>query len=52
MLNFLIYPLYRHSEPKICLGEESRTLVAKTGFFALIKHKTQNDGGLMLVSVR
>ena len=52
MLNLLIYPLYRHSESKICLGEESTTLVATTGFFALIKHKTQNDGGLIVENVR
>ena len=52
MLNCLIYSLNRHSEPKICLGEESRALVAKTGFFALIKHQAQNDGGLIVESVR
>ena len=52
MLNCLIYSLNRHSEPKICLGEESRTLVAKTGLFALIKHQAQNDGGLIAESVR
>ena len=52
MLNCLIYLLYRHSEPKIFLGEESRTLVAKTGFFALIKHQAQNDGGLIVESMK
>ena len=52
MLNCLIYSPYRHSEPKICLGEESRTLVGKTGFFALIKHQAHNDGGLIVESMK
>ena len=40
MVNFSTSILNRHSER----SEESRALVAKTGFFALIKHQAQNDG--------
>ena len=48
MLNSFAYLLFRHSEH----SEESRVSVQKTGFFALIKHQSQNDGGYKLTDIK